>query len=188
MEKISGIFTDYILKKGIISEEDYNIYLYGFGSFLEILINIICSICIAVFLNMVKECILFFLFFIPLRSYNGGLHLTKYYSCLLFSCLTLLSVLLVIKYFTLGSPISFALFLFSLIQIKVIGSVNHPNRPVNAKEDIYFCKKANLTLILSFIIAIIYAIADSKKFLSLESLVFVLVAITMLIGKFVNDK
>ena len=79
MDRLSTKLTNYILLKGVIEENDFEIYQYGFQRFLELFINIMCSIIIAILLNMKLECIVFFLFFIPLRSYSGGFHMEHYY-------------------------------------------------------------------------------------------------------------
>ena len=68
MDRLSTKLTNYILLKGVIEENDFEIYQYGFQRFLELFINIMCSIIIAILLNMKLECIVFFLFFIPLQD------------------------------------------------------------------------------------------------------------------------
>ena len=60
MNYLSKKLTNYILVKGVIEENDFEIYQYGFQRFLELSINIICSIIIAVLLDMELECIAFF--------------------------------------------------------------------------------------------------------------------------------
>lgn len=44
MEHLSTKLTNYILMKGVIEENDFEIYQYGFQRFLELAINIMCSI------------------------------------------------------------------------------------------------------------------------------------------------
>jgi len=183
MQRLAVTLTKYIFKKGIISAENYDVYLYGFQSFLEILLNVICSIFIALFLHMEIECILFFLFFIPLRSYNGGFHLENYYACLFFSCLTLVCILLIVKYYCFNIIATFILFFVSMVLSKLLGAVNHPNRPVNKEENIFFRKKSDITFITSTFIAIIFVLFKQNRYLLLESLVYLLFFFTLLIGK-----
>jgi accessory gene regulator B len=183
MERLSIVLTNYIIKKGVITVDNYDIYLYGFQSFLELFFNIICSILIAVSLHMEIECLLFFLFFVPLRSFNGGLHLKSYYSCLIFSCMTMTYILLLVKYIHLSAPVSFLLFLILLIAVKFAGSFDHPNRPVDEDENIIFIKKTNLTFILSFLAALGFLIFQLDKYLLLETLTYLLVFITLVISK-----
>lgn len=183
MERLSIVLTNYIMEKGVISEESYDVYLYDFQSFLELFFNIICSILIAVVLHMEIECLLFFLFFVPLRSFNGGLHLKSYYSCLIFSCMTMTYILLLVKYISLSSTISFSLFIILLIAVKLTGSFDHPNRPVDEDENAIFIKKTNLTFLLGFLAAIVFLIFQLDRYLLLETLTYLLVFITLVISK-----
>lgn len=80
MEYLSHRLTDYILKKEIIKQDSYDIYQYGFQCFLEVSVSTICSIVIALLLHMLPECLFFFLLFIPMQSFSGGLHLKTYFS------------------------------------------------------------------------------------------------------------
>ncbi len=183
MERLSIVFTNYIMQKKVISKENYEAYQYGFQTFLELVLNLICSICIAVFLHMELECLLFFLFFIPLRSYNGGLHLKSYYSCLIFSCMTMTFILLIVKYFYIPAPISFCLYVILLLFIKFTGAVNHPNRPVTEEENAKFMRKTNKTLLFSLIFALCFFLFHLEKYLLLETLIFFLVFCTLVISK-----
>ena len=186
--KLATILTDYLSQKGFIEPEDYEIYQYGFEIFLELFINIICSILIAVFLDMKLECVFFFLFFIPLRSFGGGLHMERYFTCLLLSCGTLAMVLLIVKYYVLAPILSFLLILLCIIALRALGPVNHPNRSVDASENICFQKKMDITLILGFIFALLFWFFHFEKYLFLEALVYLLVALTSFIGKQKNSR
>ena len=105
MEYISKKLTDYILNKGMITEELTEVYEYGFQCFLEFSLSTLCSIIIAIFLNMLPECLFFFLIFIPMRSFGGGVHMKTYLACFIGSCLLLTSTMLAVKY--LSVPIYF---------------------------------------------------------------------------------
>lgn len=151
--------------------------------FLELSLNILCSIIIAVILDMKIECIFFFLFFIPLRSYNGGLHMDRYLSCFLLSCTTLALTLLIVKHFTLDPIFSYLLYAISVFIIIITGPINHPNREVNSEENIRFKAKSNITLALGFIISITFLLLSNHRYLFLEALVYALVSSTLLIGR-----
>ena len=183
MNFLSKKLTEYILEKGIIEKYNYEIYQYGFQIFLELSLNILCSIIIAVILDMKIECIFFFLFFIPLRSYNGGLHMDRYLSCFLLSCTTLALTLLIVKHFTLDPIFSYLLYAISVFIIIITGPINHPNREVNSEENIRFKTKTNITLALGFIISITFLLLSNHRYLFLEALVYALVSSTLLIGR-----
>ena len=183
MNFLSKKLTEYILEKGIIEKYNYEIYQYGFQIFLELSLNILCSIIIAVILDMKIECIFFFLFFIPLRSYNGGLHMDRYLSCFLLSCTTLALTLLIVKHFTLDPIFSYLLYAISVFIIIITGPINYPNREVNSEENIRFKAKSNITLALGFIISITFLLLSNHRYLFLEALVYALVSSTLLIGR-----
>ncbi len=180
MDRLSTKLTNYILLKGVIEENDFEIYQYGFQRFLELFINIMCSIIIAILLNMKLECIVFFLFFIPLRSYSGGFHMEHYLSCLF---LSLTGILCIVKYFSATLPLSCVLYFISLAVIKIIGSVNHPNRSVDKEDNLFFNKRANIILLASLIIFAIFLLSNNTRYLFLEALVFTLMSVSLIIGK-----
>lgn len=187
MTYLSIKLTDFILKKGVISENDYSIYQYGFQCFLEISTSTICSIIIALFLKMLPECILFFLFFIPLRSYSGGIHMQTYTACFLCSCGILISTLLMVKYLVVPLSASFPICILALIFMKIIGPVNHPNKEVSKEDDILFINRTNVILVACFIISVLFVIFDNPRFLFLETIVFIYLCITSMLGKIIYN-
>ena len=174
MEHLSIVLTNYIFKKGIIDEKNYEIYQYGFQCFLEVSASTICSIVIALLLHMFSECLFFFLLFIPMRSFSGGLHLKTYFSCFIGSCLILTTTLLIVKYLTIPIPIS--------IIILIIGPVDHPNREVDSQENRIFIRRTHFTLLFSFLLAVIFAITRNTRYLFLQAIVFAFICITSFIG------
>ena len=173
MEHLSIVLTNYIFKKGIIDEKNYEIYQYGFQCFLEVSASTICSIVIALLLHMFSECLFFFLLFIPMRSFSGGLHIKTYFSCFIGSCLILTTTLLIVKYLTIPIPISFMLYVFCSIIILIIGPVDHPNREVDSQENRIFIRRTH---------AVIFAITRNTRYLFLQAIVFAFICITSFIG------
>ena len=183
MEHLSIVLTDYIFKKGIIDEKSYEIYQYGFQCFLEVSVSTICSIEIALLLHMLPECLFFFLLFIPIRSFSGGLHLKTYFSCFIGSCLILASTLLIVKYITIPIHISFMLYAFCAIIILIIGPVDHPNRRVDSQENRIFIQRTHFTLLFSFLLAVIFAITENARYMFLQAIIFAFICITAFIGR-----
>lgn len=185
MEHLAKRLAVYIHEKDIITEEMIEIYQYGFQCFLELSVSTMCSIIIALFLGMLPECIFFFLLFIPMRSYGGGLHMKTYFACFIGSCLILTSSLLAVKYFTIPISISFALYLFASILILVIGPVDHPNREVDAQENRTFIKKTHFTMLISFLLALFFIFIQNTGYMFLQAIVFVFISATSLIGRLI---
>lgn len=185
MEYLAKKLTNYIYKKKIITEELIEIYQYGFQCFLELSVSTICSIIIALFLGMLPECLFFFLLFIPMRSYGGGLHMKTYFACFIGSCFILTFSLLAVKYLTISIPISFALYLFAAVLILVIGPVDHPNRKVDAQENRTFIKRTYFTMLISFFLALFFIFTQNTRYMFLQAIVFVFISATSLIGRLI---
>lgn len=124
----------------------------AFNAFWKFLPAQFGSIVIALLLHMFSECLFFFLLFIPMRSFSGGLHLKTYFSCFIGSCLILTTTLLIVKYLTIPIPISFMLYVFCAIIILIIGPVDHPNREVDSQENRIFIRRTHFTLLFSFLL------------------------------------
>lgn len=100
MNKIAQRLVEYVIHKGAIKKEESAEYVYGFTVALEMCLSLIVSFIIAYKLHMIVEGIFFFAVFIPIRSYAGGLHFKQYYLCLILSCLTFSTVMLISKLLT----------------------------------------------------------------------------------------
>lgn len=185
MEHLAKRLAAYICEKEIITEEMTEIYQYGFQCFLELSASTVCSIIIALFLGMLPECLFFFLLFIPMRSYGGGLHMKTYFACFIGSCLILTTSLLAVKYLTIPIPISFTLYLLAAILILFIGPVDHPNREVDAQENRTFIKRTYFTLFASLLLAILFIFMQNARYMLLQAIVFVFISATSLIGRLI---
>lgn len=182
MEYLAQKLTLFILKNGLIDEENTEIYNYGFQCFLEISLSTISCIIIAFFLHMIPECIFFFLLFIPLRSYGGGFHMKTYVACFIGSCLIIASSLLVVKFIVPPYIISFLLYAISTILLLILGPVDHPNRKVEMSENHIFRKKIYITIFLSILCAAFFFYTHNSRYMFLQSIVFLFVFITSFLG------
>ena len=77
MKYLSEKITDYVIKTGAASEESYAIYQYGFQIGLEMVSCFLTCFCIAIWLHMIPEFVVFTIVFMLLRTYAGGLHLNE---------------------------------------------------------------------------------------------------------------
>lgn len=188
MEHLAKRLAAYICEKEIITEEMKEIYQYGFQCFLELSISTVCSFIIALFIGMLPECLFFFLLFIPMRSYGGGLHMKTYFACFIGSCLILTTSLLAVKYLTVPIPISFTLYLFAAILILFIGPVDHPNREVDAQENRTFIKRTYFTMFVSFLLALFFIFVQNTRYMLLQTIVFVFISVTSLIGRLIYKR
>lgn len=185
MELIAKKLADYIFEKGIITEDLIDIYQYGFQCFLELSVSTLCSIIIALFLDMLSECIFFFLLFIPMRSFGGGIHMKTYFACFIGSCFILASTMLAVKYLTIPLLITFILYIFTAILILIMGPVDHPNREVDAQDNRTFIKRTHFTMLISFLLALFFIFTQNTRYMFLQAIVFSFLFTTSLIGRLI---
>lgn len=117
MEKIAEKLAKRLVRENLISESMVEIYQYGIVRLLEIGGAVLTGFLICLSMGMLKEGILFFLFFIPLRSYLGGFHMEKYWQCYIMSCFTLFVVLVITKMVSLDVRVSAGLVIAASIGI-----------------------------------------------------------------------
>lgn len=186
MKRTASYLTDYVIRKGVIKEEEREVYEYGFQRVLETAINLLISLLIAAALHKIVEGILFFLVFVPLRSYAGGLHLEHYWSCLLLSCFTYFVILLTAEYLTISIFLMIPSILLSAMLIWILYPVENKNRTIDTDEVIQFRKRLKWYFLLDSILMFLCAFLGREDHLALLLLTLLLVAVTMLLGKVKN--
>lgn len=117
MEKIAEKLAKLLVRENVISDSMLEIYQYGLVRMLEIGVAVLTGFLMCLTMGMLKEGIIFFIFFVPLRSYLGGIHLKKYWQCYIMSCLTLLAVLMITRFVSLDMRVSSGLLVLTSISI-----------------------------------------------------------------------
>ena len=186
MDKAARTLADYIIQKGTIKEDEREIYEYGFRTAMEAVLCITTCFIISLALHTLMEGVLFFVIFIPLRSYAGGLHLDNFRSCFSLSCLTFFMIMVLGKY--LDFSIYIVLITFFLSEMIVYGMypVENVNRMVDAEENKQFKRKLQQFLLLDGILAVIFAALNQGKYLQTITLTLAMITVKMVIGKYKN--
>lgn len=94
LEKIAEKLVNRQKDIGIIQDSDINIYKYGYVLAMETALNIIIGIAIGFVFHAIATVLLFWLLYIPLRTYGGGWHASKSWACSLISNVVLIAVIL----------------------------------------------------------------------------------------------
>lgn len=119
MDKVAEKLAALLVREKLVSESMLEIYQYGLVRMLEIGAAVFSGFVICLSMGMIKEGLLFFIFFVPLRSYLGGIHLKKYWQCYIVSCFTLLIVMTLAKMVFLDMRFSAGLFIVTVIGIGI---------------------------------------------------------------------
>ncbi len=150
MDFISNKLTDYIVKKGVINEEDYAIYQYGLLTGMEVMLCVLLSIIISSMLDVLLQSFVVAVVLFSLRAYICGLHMKKYISCLIWSTL----VLTVGTYAAASLPLTrVESFVICLIMLPIIHKLSYYTVAYNSQSDeIPFFTKQRKRIILGIFI------------------------------------
>lgn len=138
IHKASNRLVRFWVEEGIIAREDSELYRYGTEAGMMMAVNVIISAAIGIWAGMLMECMLFLLFYIPVRSYAGGYHAPAIGTCTLWSqaivCVHLAVLFLADKVF--GTAVIY--WLLSLV-IHMPGIIRRApkeakNKPLNENE------------------------------------------------------
>ncbi|WOO36378.1 accessory gene regulator B family protein [Anaerocolumna sp. AGMB13020] len=179
LDKTAVRLVDRLIKKGIIKEQESELYLFGIETAMLKILHLLTYIVMGVLIGELTGLLLFLAVFIPLREYSGGYHASTKLKCYIVSCLTVLSMLLLIKLcdenFYLSSvylaSISSAILLF-LIPVETAA------RPMDESEKIYYRSKAGFIIVLLLTITLFLYMTDQfdYSFVIALSLFFEMIA------------
>lgn len=187
MQRVETFLTQYLIEKQVIDEADREVYQYGLLRGVEMLGNLGICMLIAWWLDMVLEGIFFFIFFIPLRSYAGGLHLKNYVSCFILSLFTFIAILMLAKWCVLPMYLLIAAFGGLVGALMYLYPVENVHRRVTETENQYFRKKLKLFVAVDAVIMIVSLAIKNYSIAMVADLVVFLVVLTMIIGKTMNQ-
>lgn len=174
----------YAIRNKYIEQEQYEEYLYALEIILNILITDITMIIIGLAMNMIWECILFWLVYKILRKYCGGYHFSTSLKCYLSSCIMCPAVLSAVRYVPYNITVWGLITLTALIILSVLSPVEAANKPLDEKELRVFGIVARILIIISAVCWSITTMVFHQLILSkIISLSIISVAIFVIAGK-----
>lgn len=97
IKKLSNAYADALVSYGIITQDQKDIYTYGFTAFIVNIINYSIFLILGICFNSVIETILFFLFYVSLRNIIGGFHARTPIKCLFYGIMMWAIVIAIYK-------------------------------------------------------------------------------------------
>lgn len=183
MKQVANRITRFIIKYGAVEDKHFELYEYGFLIGIEAGICVVVTMTEAILLGMVIEWFFFFLTFIPLRSYAGGLHLKSFLSCFILSNMVFLLVLVVSRKLFLEPGLMLFYILLLLMCIYSLYPIENSNREVSPEECLTIRRKFNKVIWGLCLISLIMFVLSYRKGLSIQMLTLLMIAITMVLGK-----
>lgn len=154
--KLSLKIVKLLIKQSIIIDENQELYIYGFFILLSQILYFILILIFGIIFNIILESIIFYIAFQFIRRYAGGYHASTETRCEIFSMLSILVCIVVIR---LSKTYDFqtVLLLVTILSAVCIFSLcplDTPEKPLSDKEFKYF-RKVSWLILLVIIVAIV---------------------------------
>ena len=182
-KKISEKITKRLIAEEIINDEDKELYHYGIEQGTILLVNILSSVILGLALGCLDIVILFFLYFIPLRTFCGGIHSKSALMCYIYSMLSLFVICSLIKSGVYSTYFFVFSALLSAIAIDRLSPVEDPNKPLDETEQMVYKEKSRLIWLIEGIISVVFLALSVKNVCAAAAYSFSAVTVMMILGK-----
>lgn len=136
LKNITGEIANVLYSQGVIKKNDIDVCKYGLDVFVSSFLEIASILILSAVMGLVKETILLFVSFIPLRLYAGGYHANTKLKCYVISLVMYFSFYGVLKILPdkMYSLSGIALTMLSLVTVLLKAPIIHNNKNVNSIE------------------------------------------------------
>lgn len=173
-----------LLDKGIIEEEDIQIYLFGLKGGITIIINILTTLLIGWITGRMTEVIIFFLFLVSLRSYSGGYHCSTKVGCYcLSSIISAISAFSTELVKTIPDKVAYVLWLIAVFVIFALGPIDCKNKLLDEDENRYYTKASHCILTIQICIICSMEILGASNIAYAAGMSTVVTAVFLILGK-----
>lgn len=135
---ISKRISLFLLKNDVITDEDIEIYQYGFEIIVSTILGTMIVLLIGAVLGMFLLSILYCVIFVLLRQMTGGYHADTYFKCNLISGILSFGVLGLTRFLSASGLYSWNLHIlllsFSLLVTSVYAPLENPNKPLGRQQ------------------------------------------------------
>ncbi len=164
-ELIAKNITSRFMRNGIINDEKKDVYAYGFELLIGYFVYFVIFTFISALTRTIVESYCFFVGFMLVRKYAGGIHAKTYIRChVLFE---LNHLLFIGAYYFLSEPYLWILLLavvFSIITIFAFAPVDN-NKRLTENEKKYFKKRSRVYVFIIVIMTVVAVIVpDIQKY------------------------
>ncbi|MDD6057092.1 MAG: accessory gene regulator B family protein [Clostridiales bacterium] len=166
-----------------MTDDDEQIYRYGYILLCEVILNLIIALIVGVVFSKVKEVLFFLGVYIPLRSFCGGWHADRIWKCTLISngilLLQIYAIGNIIKY--LRSSVMFAIFFFNMLYIFLVAPVEIKEKQINWDEKRIYRKKIKLILAINLLIMVFVVLFDVREFVFTMMFIYIIQSIMLVL-------
>lgn len=170
------------MQAGAITNEEYVIYQFGFQIGLEMCSCFLICFLIAYYINEIPSFIVSTLCFILLRTFSGGVHLSKYRYCFVCSVVVQTAILLINKQYQISVYISWGILVAVSILVFIFSPVQNINRSLE-HEEVKYCRKIILYVLVGLIVfSCVNTLIGKIEYVSLISITVMVVLVSQVLG------
>lgn len=157
INNLSVRLTDRLLAKGSITEDERELYIYGFFMLLSQLVYFLLACIVGLLFQCFFESVIFYIAFQFIRRYAGGYHAKTETRCEILSSLSIIGSIGTIRLLDMYDfqIVLLSITLFSVGCIFVLCPLDTPEKPLTKKEFQYFRKISRIILLVIFFVVII---------------------------------
>ncbi len=148
LKRLSEKFAEKLVRAGIVSETDADVYVYGFFQLAMLLLNIITTILLGILFQSLLLCLLLNAAYIPIRLSAGGHHADSPLRCYVNSTLMIAILLAVIRWIPIHPLVSILLLGTAGGVIWWLAPVETSNRPLDEAEWRVYRKRTRIVLLV----------------------------------------
>jgi accessory gene regulator B len=189
VEKIVMELVDQMEDRKIIEKSSRDYYEYVLVTLAEHIIGVGTMLIIGMLFKQFIPTVIFLVFFLSLRKRTGGYHADKFWQCYLLTIITYIAIIQMAPVLSQKKVIMYAILLFAVLVIEVIGTVNHPNIDMN-KDELQENKKSARLLVLmeTAIIVLLITLGISQLYVSYMSIAIILCSFLMCLAKIMKQE
>lgn len=132
--KLSLLVCNRLLKKGVITEELKDVYIYGFDLLFSFLISTTIILTIGIISGHIVPTLFFLVTFILVRRYTGGYHANTYLKCQICTVSFYLISLLLSIFLNIPIYLFIGIGLIGVVVILLFGPIENPHKPLTNEE------------------------------------------------------
>lgn len=148
-------------------KDNFDLYEYAVYIILSSAFHIITVIALGLCFNLLVESLVFYFSFIAIRKFAGGYHAKTPSRCYLFSVISSIIMLCLIKYAnSVGNIFTYLLIIFELLCVVLIilmSPLDTENNPLNSYEKKWYKTLAVLTSVCIFIISLFCVLTELRN-------------------------
>lgn len=189
VEKIVMELVAQMEDRKIIEKSSRDYYEYVLVTLAEHIIGVGTMLIIGMLFKQLIPTVIFLAFFLSLRKRTGGYHADKFWQCYLLTIITYIAIIQMAPVLSQKKVIMYAILLFAVLVIEVIGTVNHPNIDMN-KDELQENKKSARLLVLmeTAVIVLLITLGINQLYVSYMSIAIILCSFLMCLAKIIKQE